>query len=93
MRIADKLLRSLPSNPKSLQHQTLECYALMATSNKGNLERAVARFVEMMNENRDFVPALLGMATALMMMKQTPKARNQLKRKGRGSTNCSSTSP
>ena len=29
---------------------------------------------------KDFVPALLGMATAHMIMKQTPKARNQLKR-------------
>lgn len=26
------------------------------------------------------VPALLGMATAYMMLKQTPRARNQLKR-------------
>ena len=29
---------------------------------------------------KDFVPALLGMATAHMILKQTPKARNQLKR-------------
>lgn len=29
---------------------------------------------------KDFVPALLGIATAHMILKQTPKARNQLKR-------------
>ena len=29
---------------------------------------------------KDFIPALLGMATAHMILKQTPKARNQLKR-------------
>ena len=29
---------------------------------------------------KDHVPALLGMATAHMILKQTPRARNQLKR-------------
>lgn len=29
---------------------------------------------------KDHVPALLGMATAYMILKQTPRARNQLKR-------------
>lgn len=29
---------------------------------------------------KDHVPALLAMATAYMMLKQTPRARNQLKR-------------
>ena len=31
-------------------------------------------------EQKDYVPALLGMATAYTMLKQTPRARNQLKR-------------
>lgn len=29
---------------------------------------------------KDHIPALLGMATAYMILKQTPRARNQLKR-------------
>lgn len=32
------------------------------------------------SQQKDYVPALLAMATAYMILKQTPRARNQLKR-------------
>jgi tetratricopeptide repeat protein 21B len=80
VRVAEKLLRELTRRPKSLQHYVLECYALMATQQKPNVELSVQRLMDLLNSERDHVPALLALATALMMLKQTPKARNQLKR-------------
>ncbi|RKO89847.1 tetratricopeptide repeat domain 21B, partial [Blyttiomyces helicus] len=77
---ADKLLKELPQSPKSLRTQILECHALMATRQKNEIERALARFMEISNVERDCVPALLGMAVAYMLLKQPPRARNQLKR-------------
>merc|ERR1711988_22210 len=41
---------------------------------------AIQKFISLLERERDYVPALLGMATAFMMQKQMPKARNQLKR-------------
>ncbi|KAJ3038612.1 Tetratricopeptide repeat protein 21B [Rhizophlyctis rosea] len=77
---ADKLLKELPQNPKSLRTQTLEAHALMATKQKSEIDRAIHRFTEILNVERDYVPALLGMAVGYMLLKQPPKARNQLKR-------------
>ncbi|KAI8590199.1 hypothetical protein BDZ88DRAFT_415862 [Geranomyces variabilis] len=77
---ADKLLKELPQSPKSLQTQVLECNALLATKQKTEIERALNRFMEMLNVERDHVPALLGMAICHMLLKQPPRARNQLKR-------------
>ncbi|KND02289.1 uncharacterized protein SPPG_02764 [Spizellomyces punctatus DAOM BR117] len=77
---ADKLLKELPQNPKSLRTQVLECHALMATKQKVEIERALAKFAEILNTERDYVPALLGMAVGYMLLKQPPRARNQLKR-------------
>lgn len=80
VRVAEKLMRELPQRPKSLKHQVLECYAMMATKNKANVEAAIQKFISLLETERDYVPALLGMATAFMIQKQMPKARNQLKR-------------
>jgi tetratricopeptide repeat protein 21B len=78
--VAEKLLRELPQRPKSLKHLVLEAYAMMATKNKANVEAAIQKFIQLLEQERDYVPALLGMATGFMMQKQMPKARNQLKR-------------
>ncbi|KAJ3295051.1 Tetratricopeptide repeat protein 21B [Borealophlyctis nickersoniae] len=77
---ADKLLKELPQHPKSLRTQVLECQALMATKQKPEIERALSRLMEILNVEREYVPALLGMAVAYMLLKQPPRARNQLKR-------------
>ncbi|KAJ3200458.1 Tetratricopeptide repeat protein 21B [Dinochytrium kinnereticum] len=77
---ADKLIKELPQNPKSIRTQVYECYALMATKQKMEIERALSKFTEMLNLEKDFVPALLGIAVAHMLLKQPPRARNQLKR-------------
>ncbi|KAJ3090291.1 Tetratricopeptide repeat protein 21B [Quaeritorhiza haematococci] len=77
---ADKLLKELPQNPKSLRTQILEGHALLATKQKAEIERALNKFMEILNREKEYMPALLGTAVAYMLLKQPPRARNQLKR-------------
>ena len=58
----------------------LEAYVLIATKSKANIDNALGMLIEIVNDDHDNVPALLAMATCFMLLKQTPKARNQLKR-------------
>uniref|UniRef100_A0A670YAJ8 Tetratricopeptide repeat protein 21B n=1 Tax=Pseudonaja textilis TaxID=8673 RepID=A0A670YAJ8_PSETE len=82
VRTAEKLLKEL--KPQTAQGHVqlgiMENYCLMATKQKSNVERALQAFTEIVTNEKDHVPALLGMATAYMILKQTPRARNQLKR-------------
>jgi len=80
IKVAEKLLREIPARPLSTRQQVLECYTLIATKVKGNIDNAQSRLAEILRADRDNVPALLCLATALMVQKLTPKARNQLKR-------------
>ncbi|KAJ4933159.1 hypothetical protein JOQ06_029994 [Pogonophryne albipinna] len=82
VRTAEKLLKELkPQTPGGhTQLRILENYCLLATKQKANIEKALNVFTEIANNEKDHVPALLAMATAYMMLKQTPRARNQLKR-------------
>ncbi|KAM9033188.1 tetratricopeptide repeat protein 21B [Sarcophilus harrisii] len=79
---AEKLLKEL--KPQTVQGQTqlriMENYCLMATKQKANVERALNTFTDIATSEKDHIPALLGMATAYMILKQIPRARNQLKR-------------
>ncbi|KAI8924973.1 hypothetical protein BC831DRAFT_463081 [Entophlyctis helioformis] len=77
---ADKLIKELPQNPKSLKTQVLECHALMATRQKAEIERAIAILMDILNVERDYVPAIYGTSVGFMLLKQPPRARNQLKR-------------
>ncbi|KAM9669880.1 tetratricopeptide repeat protein 21B isoform 2-T2 [Dama dama] len=82
VRTAEKLLKEL--KPQTIQGHVqlriMENYCLMATKQKSNVEQALTTFTEIAASEKDHVPALLGMATAHMILKQTPRARNQLKR-------------
>ncbi|XP_053554367.1 tetratricopeptide repeat protein 21B [Bombina bombina] len=82
VRTAEKLLKEL--KPQTLQGhiqlRIMENYCLMATKQKTHVERALNTFTEVASAEKDHIPALLGMATAYMILKQTPRARNQLKR-------------
>uniref|UniRef100_A0A8D3BZ97 Tetratricopeptide repeat domain 21B n=1 Tax=Scophthalmus maximus TaxID=52904 RepID=A0A8D3BZ97_SCOMX len=82
VRTAEKLLKELkPQTPGGhIQLCILENYCFLATKQKANIEKALSVFTEIANNEKDNVPALLAMATAYMMLKQTPRARNQLKR-------------
>ncbi|XP_014641369.1 PREDICTED: tetratricopeptide repeat protein 21B isoform X1 [Ceratotherium simum simum] len=82
VRTAEKLLKEL--KPQTVQGHVqlriMENYCLMATKQKSNVEQALNTFTEVATSEKDHIPALLGMATAYMILKQTPRARNQLKR-------------
>uniref|UniRef100_A0A8B9G865 Tetratricopeptide repeat protein 21B n=1 Tax=Amazona collaria TaxID=241587 RepID=A0A8B9G865_9PSIT len=82
VRTAENLLKEL--KPQTVQGHVqlriMENYCLMATKQKSNVERALNTFTEIVVAEKDHIPALLGMATAYMILKQTPRARNQLKR-------------
>ncbi|XP_071507875.1 tetratricopeptide repeat protein 21B-like [Diadema antillarum] len=80
-RTAEKLIKELKPKEGSDTHLMLEIYTLMANKTKANIEKALSAFMELVSSSeRENVPALLGVATAYMMLKQTPRARNQLKR-------------
>lgn len=82
VRTAEKLLKELkPQTVQGrLQLRIMENCCLMATKQKSSVEQALNTFTEIAASEKDHIPALLGMATAYMILKQTPKARNQLKR-------------
>uniref|UniRef100_A0AAY4BBA0 Tetratricopeptide repeat domain 21B n=1 Tax=Denticeps clupeoides TaxID=299321 RepID=A0AAY4BBA0_9TELE len=77
VRTAEKLLKELKPQTSEghVQLRILEHYCYLATKQTANVEKALSAFTD-----KDHVPALLAMATAYMMLKQTPRARNQLKR-------------
>lgn len=79
---AQQLLKEVkPQTPGGhTQLRILENYCLLATKQKANVEKALSVFTEIANNEKDHVPALLALATAYMMLKQTPKARTLLKR-------------
>ncbi|KAM6332739.1 tetratricopeptide repeat protein 21B isoform 1-T1 [Podargus strigoides] len=82
VRTAENLLKEL--KPQTIQGhvqlQIMENYCLMATKQKSSVEQALNTFTEIVVAEKEHIPALLGMATAFMILKQTPRARNQLKR-------------
>ncbi|XP_036998976.2 tetratricopeptide repeat protein 21B [Artibeus jamaicensis] len=82
VRTAEKLLKELkPQTVEGhVQLRVLENYCLMAAKQKSGVEQALNAFTEIATAEKDHIPALLGMATAYMILKQTPRARNQLKR-------------
>ncbi|GLC77752.1 hypothetical protein PLESTB_000959000 [Pleodorina starrii] len=62
------------------RYKVLECYAIMAGKDKNEIESCLNTLLDLANQDPNNVPVLLAMATGFMMLKQTPKARNQLKR-------------
>ena len=61
-------------------HQVLEAYTLVAYRQKAQIEHAISQLLELLNLERDYLPALVCLSQAYLMLKQSPKARNHLKR-------------
>jgi hypothetical protein len=59
--------------------QVLSAYTLMATKSRPDVEAAVGQLLDMANADPSNVPVLLGLAHGFLLLKQTAKARNQLK--------------
>jgi hypothetical protein len=49
--------------------RVLESYCQLATRNKLSVERAMQTFSEMLDQDQDYLPAVLGMATGFMIEK------------------------
>ncbi|XP_012939708.1 tetratricopeptide repeat protein 21B isoform X2 [Aplysia californica] len=80
VRTAEKLIREAKPKPGDVRHTVLENMALIASKQKQNIERALNNFMEICSNEREHVGALYGIAAAYMVLKQTPRARNTLKR-------------
>lgn len=88
LRMAERLLKELQPRPggiggdEVLNHHLLGNFLLLATRKKPNVEQALQDFTSLASQDayRDHVGTALGLATAYMLLKQIPRARNQLKR-------------
>ncbi|XP_014296947.1 tetratricopeptide repeat protein 21B [Microplitis demolitor] len=85
LRTAERLLQEL--NPKGspheiLTHRLLSNFFLLATKIKSKIEQALQDCTVLASQEtlRDHVGPALGLATAHILLKQTPRARNHLKR-------------
>jgi tetratricopeptide repeat protein 21B len=58
----------------------LESYYLLATKQRSNITKAVNGFKAIYDNDPDYLPGVLGLATAYMMEKDEHKAHNLLKR-------------
>ena len=63
-----------------LKYKILENYYLLATKQKSSINRAIASFKSIYDKNPDYLPGILGLATANMVEKDEHKAHNLLKR-------------
>mmetsp|Transcript_138949 Transcript_138949/g.443691 ORF Transcript_138949/g.443691 Transcript_138949/m.443691 type:complete len:1347 (-) Transcript_138949:215-4255(-) len=83
LREVDNLIKELSAAQKQAWNPRLkvyQCQSLMFTKQKHNVERALNQLMDIYNDKKDYVPALLAMAQGLIIQKQVTKARNQLKR-------------
>jgi len=83
LREVDNLIKELISAQKQAWNPRLkvyQCQGLMFTKQKSNVERALTQLMDIYNDKKDYVPALLAVAQGLIIQKQVTKARNQLKR-------------
>jgi tetratricopeptide repeat protein 21B len=92
LRTAEKLLKELRPRPgqQMVSYRLLQAMLELSAKSKVNVERALQDFMTLAAEDaegRENVGAILGMAIAYQLLKQTPKARNQLKRVAKHSWN------
>ncbi|XP_060104278.1 tetratricopeptide repeat protein 21A [Heteronotia binoei] len=82
IRTAEKLLKEFytHSQESNRQVEMLRNYCLLATKEKHNVEKALGAFTTMAQSEMENVSAILAVAQANLILKQTAKARTQLKR-------------
>lgn len=79
LRTASKLLKEIKPCNGNIRLQLMENMILVASKMKPNVEKALTNFMKIASIQKNNVGAMYGMATAYMVQKQVPKARNQLK--------------
>ncbi|KAL9658433.1 hypothetical protein ABK040_005977 [Willaertia magna] len=79
---AEKLLDELTTNViLPFKKKTLQGYLKLAKSKtKDEIEKSIPIFGEMILQDAEYVPAIVALSYAFQLSKQTPKARQQLKR-------------
>lgn len=81
LHIPSSLLLTLPSCCRDKRRvQILENYTLLSTKIKSNIDKAMQSFIDMLEADKDYLPAILGMSTGFMIERSQHKARNLLKR-------------
>ncbi|XP_054157238.1 tetratricopeptide repeat protein 21B-like [Oppia nitens] len=90
LKTADQLLSDIRSKViDDLDFHIICNFVLLAKRQKSEADLALNEFLKILNDDRyrDNVAAILGVSTAFMILKQTPKARNQLKRLAKNNWN------
>ncbi|XP_050099284.1 tetratricopeptide repeat protein 21B-like [Anopheles aquasalis] len=87
LRTAERLLNELRPRHgvmenERLSHQLLENFLLLASRQKHSVERSLQNFTALASQgqHRENIGAIYGMAAAHVMLKQSQRAKNQLKR-------------
>ncbi|KAK4881230.1 hypothetical protein RN001_004549 [Aquatica leii] len=87
LKTAERLLKELKQKSTGLdeenfKHRLLGNFLMLATKDKTNIEKALADFTSLASNDlyREEIGPILGMATAHTMLKQSQRAKNQLKR-------------
>lgn len=87
LRTAERLLNELKPRPggldnEALNHRLLKNFLSLATRHKPTVESALADFtaIATQDEYKEHVGPILGMSSAYILLKQSQRARNQLKR-------------
>lgn len=90
LKTAERLLNELKPRPggmdnEALNHSLLKNFLQIATRQKINIEIALANLtaIASQDEYKDHVGPIFGIATAHILLKQSQRARNQLKRVSR----------
>ncbi|KAK5649373.1 hypothetical protein RI129_000402 [Pyrocoelia pectoralis] len=87
LKTAERLLKELKQRSNGLdeenfKHRLLGNFLLLATKEKANIEKALEDFTTLASNDiyREEIGPIFGMASAHTMLKQTQRAKNQLKR-------------
>lgn len=87
LRTAERLLNELKPRPggldnEALNHRLLKNFLALASRQKTNVEMALTDFtaIAQQDEYKEHVGPILGMSSAYILLKQSQRARNQLKR-------------
>uniref|UniRef100_A0A182SMF2 Tetratricopeptide repeat protein 21B n=1 Tax=Anopheles maculatus TaxID=74869 RepID=A0A182SMF2_9DIPT len=84
LRTAERLLNELKPRPgvldnEALNHRLLENFLLVASRQKHNVEQALQNFTTIASQD-EYIGAVYGMAVTHVILKQSQRAKNQLKR-------------
>lgn len=78
--VAQRLLDNIPRKHRTVYHDVLAAYIAMSRRTPEAVAGAIEQLTGILSRAPDYVPGLLALATAQMMLQATPKARNALKR-------------